>query len=145
MNIVKLAVNTDTNGKGCICAIARQIQLRERVWLRHGAFVYCTTKLTSHSICLQRSDIIEYLLELYVDPKTNWCAFSDSLHGYQPNRNQQNIAFKELAGDVRNSSSKMFTAAMEISHHSIDWFLVQDKEVTYVVAVSTFGILAIWL
>ncbi|CAB4029657.1 Hypothetical predicted protein, partial [Paramuricea clavata] len=77
---------------------------------------------------------------------TNWCAFSDSLHGYQPNRNQeQNIAFKKLAGDVRNSSSKMFTAAMEISHHSIDCILVQDKEVTYVVTVSTFGILAMAL
>ena len=64
------------------------------------------------------------------DPKTNWYAFNGSLHGYQPNRNQQqNIAFKKLAGEV-NSSSKMFTATMEISHHSIGSILVQDEEVT---------------
>ena len=24
-----------------------------------------------------------------LDPKTNWYAFNDSLHGYQPNRNKQ--------------------------------------------------------
>ena len=37
-----------------------------------------------------------------LDSKTNWYAFNDSLDGYQPNRNQQqNIAFKKLAGDVR--------------------------------------------
>ena len=30
---MKVVVNTNANSKGCICALARQIQLRERVWL----------------------------------------------------------------------------------------------------------------
>ena len=57
--------------------------------------------------------------------------FNDSLDGYQPNRTQeQNIAFKKLAGDVRQLRLKDFMAVMEISHHSIGSIQVRDEELT---------------
>ena len=70
MNIMKVVVNTNANSKGCICALARQIQLRDEA---------------------QSSTMKRYLrvVAKILDPKTNWYAFNDSLHGYQPNRNQQ--------------------------------------------------------
>ena len=70
---MKVVVNTNANSKGCICALARQIQLRERVWL-----TWCVCVLHDLRVFAK-----------ILDPKTNWYAFNDSLHGYQPNRNQQ--------------------------------------------------------
>jgi hypothetical protein len=84
---MKLAINTDTNGKGCICAIARQIQLRERVWLTWCVCVlHDQTNITLDLFAMKR---YHRVFARTLDPKTNWYAFNDSLHGYQPNRNQQ--------------------------------------------------------
>jgi hypothetical protein len=72
------------------------------------------------------------LLELSIQSQIGTRSKTLRADGCQPNRNQQqNVAFSQkLAGDVRNSSSKMFTAAMEISHHPIGSILIQDEEVT---------------
>jgi hypothetical protein len=93
---MKLAVNTNTN-------VIVHWYGWQRVYMRYSApnsiarmsmvqmvrlCACCTTKLTSHSICLQWSDFIEYLLELLIQ-RQNWYAlrFNDSLDGYQPNWN----------------------------------------------------------
>jgi hypothetical protein len=100
MNIMKFAINTNTNGKGYKCAIARQIQLREQVWLTWCVCVlHDQTNTTLDLFAMKR---YHRLFARTLDPKTNWYAFNDSARLYQPKRNQQqNIAFKKLApGDV---------------------------------------------
>ena len=75
-----------------------------------------------------------------LDPKTNWYVFNDSLDGYQPNRTQeQNIAFKKLAGDVRQLRLKDVYGS-DGNLAPFDWFDSGTRRRTDVVAVSTFGI-----
>ena len=67
-----------------------------------------------------------------LDPKTNWYAFNDSLHGYQPNRNQQTeVAFKKLAGDVRRLTQDVYGSDGNLA--PFNWFdscTRVDEEVT---------------
>ena len=98
---MKLAVNTNTNGKGCICAIARQIQLPERVWL-----TWCVCVLHNQTNTTLDLFAIKQYHRVFVrtlDPKTNWyaCSMTLCMVTNRIETKKQNIAFKKLAGDVR--------------------------------------------
>ena len=62
-----------------------------------------------------------------------WLKSNNSLDGQQPNRNQeQNVVFKKLAGDVRQSSLKILTATIsKVALKSIGLILVQEEELTW--------------
>lgn len=80
-----------------------------------------------------------------LDPNTNWYAFKHSLDGYQPNRNQeQNIAFKKLAGDIRQLKVEDVYGS-DGNLAPFNWFDSGTRRRSEVVAVSTFGILAMTL
>ena len=96
----------------------------------HVTFVYCSTTLISNSVCLQWSDIIEYLLKLLIQKQIGTLSttlWTDS--------NQIEIkteyCVQEIGGDVRQSNFKMLTATTsKVALYSVGLILVQDEEVT---------------
>jgi hypothetical protein len=116
------------DGKGYMCYSAPNSIARTSMADMVHAFGYCTTKLTSHSICLHCSDIIEYSLGLLIQRQigTRSMALWTATNRIETNNScvQQIGGKRSITQDRRCLRQRWKSRTIQIGS-----ILVQDEEV----------------